>query len=873
MRFMKAFILAIGALSAGPVTAMAVPVRFEIPAQPAPAALMLFARQAGTEVVFSADDLKTVRANEVVGEYEPAEALARLLRGTGFTARRHVSGKFVVAAERVSHDGRLCGSVVKSGGAEPVAGATLRLAGTALVATTDRHGEFLLAGVPVGRHTAVALAPGFGPTQVNDVVIAAGRKTEVWGIVLAPVRSGEEALQLDAVQVSASALSLGPTGALVFAMEEVIVTPSRYGLEQERGLVAASLTSGDLRVRPQLGGDLYRLLSRLPGITANDYSARFWVRGAPHGQLLARLDGVDLLEPFHYKDTGGSFSVVDLETIGSLNLYTGGFTSEYGDRLGGVLAMETDQPMQAQARTTFDSSLAGTRANSRGRLAGGRGRWLIGGRTGFPYLATRWLGDRDTIQPSYHDLMGKVEFDLTPDHTLSVHALQALDRTSYQETNEPQLVSHYRSDYSWVRWRGSLTDRLKGESLLSYSRHAWRRNGAGSYNQHYRLDLRDDVRLNVTGLRQDWTTGVSDRALVRAGFELKSSEADYDYQVVRELPEWRNGRIVTGLITRDFRLKSSATTAGGFLAGRFQPNPALTVEAGGRYDRNDLTNDSDASPRITAAYEHGRTTWRAAWGYYHQAHGLHQLAVQDGDPVFRRSERAEHRVVGVEHRLPSGLKLRLEGYERRTARPRPHWDNLIDYDFFPEVQDDRARFDPLRNRARGVEVLAENRSGKRLAWSASYALARAEETLPGGVTVAGVQDQRHTFYLDAAFTLNPRWQFSFAWQYHSGLPATPITRVLATLPDGTTVFSGFFGPRYSIRLPEYHRLDLRVQRSFPLRRGVGRVYLDVFNIYDRKNIVSYSFLPQIVNGQLTTVRAGGDVPFPVLPNIGAAWEF
>ena len=43
---------------------------------------------------------------------------------------------------------------------------------------------------------------------------------------------------------------------------------------------------------PQVGDDLFRSIARLPGLAADDISAQFWVRGAPHSQLLARLDGV-----------------------------------------------------------------------------------------------------------------------------------------------------------------------------------------------------------------------------------------------------------------------------------------------------------------------------------------------------------------------------------------------------------------------------------------------------------------------------------------------------------------------------------------------------------------------------------------------------
>ena len=130
---------------------------------------------------------------------------------------------------------------------------------------------------------------------------------------------------------------LGP----VIALSKVVVTPSRFGIAQERVTTNATLTNSELEALPQLGEDLYHTITRLPGLTADDFSAKFWVRGAPNSQMLARVDGVDLIEPFHLKDFEGALSIVDLRTIGSIDMVTGGFTTDFGDRLAGVLTMET----------------------------------------------------------------------------------------------------------------------------------------------------------------------------------------------------------------------------------------------------------------------------------------------------------------------------------------------------------------------------------------------------------------------------------------------------------------------------------------------------------------------------------------------------
>jgi outer membrane receptor protein involved in Fe transport len=61
--------------------------RFDIPAQRLPAALLEFARQAGVELVLPVAPLDQAVSAPVAGVYTPEEALERLLRGAGFSAR------------------------------------------------------------------------------------------------------------------------------------------------------------------------------------------------------------------------------------------------------------------------------------------------------------------------------------------------------------------------------------------------------------------------------------------------------------------------------------------------------------------------------------------------------------------------------------------------------------------------------------------------------------------------------------------------------------------------------------------------------------------------------------------------------------------
>jgi len=656
-------------------------------------------------------------------------------------------------------------------------------------------------------------------------------------------------------------------------LAEVVVTPSRFGVRENPTALAATLTSGDLETLPQLGEDLYRTIARLPGVTADDFTASFWVRGAPNDKVLARLDGVELLEPFHLKDVDGALSIVDLQSVGQLDLITGGFTADFGDRLAGVLTMETASHTGSAARSEIGLSLTGVRAANQGNFAGTRGQWLITARRGYPDLALRAEGRANEVFPRYWDASAKIAYEVAPGHTLSVHALHADDTMRVHENNHPTLTSRYASDYAWARWRGAWQDRLTGEAVLSYSALGWERKGDGLFDQRLKLNLLDERSLEVVTLRQDWALTLNEQALLRAGLDLRTSSARYDYSLLREDNAVSNGAQIIATRTATVHLQPAGDTVGAFLAPRWRIGSALTVEPSLRFDRHTATGDQAMSPRFNASLRLGPgTSLRAAWGIYRQSQGLHQIAVQDGDLGFDPAEHAEHRVLGLEHRLPSGVALRAELYERRTTQPRPYWDNpILIYSIFPEIQSDRLRFAPTSNRARGLELLAARHVERGFGWSASYALAVADQ-LVASRTIPVPRDQRHTLYADASYAPNAKWRFSAAWQYHTGWPATDVSYTLIPLNNNRRLLQRVIGPAYAEQLPAYHRLDLRATRRWALRHGELRGFADVFNAYDHQNILGYDYSAVVQGAAATTARKPKDL-LPILPSVGLEWQF
>ncbi len=673
--------------------------------------------------------------------------------------------------------------------------------------------------------------------------------------------------------VSVAALACAPLVAQVavepaLKLSEFVVTPSRFGVADVATSAVAALTAAELEVLPQVGDDLFRSIARLPGLATDDVSARFWVRGAPQSEVRVRLDGADLIEPFHLKDVDGALSVVDPAAIRWLDLATGGFQVEHGDRLAGVLTMETKS--ERRSLTTLNLSLTGLGGMRQGTFAGGKGRWLATVRRGYPDIALRASGRDDDVSPRYYDLMGKVEYGPAPGHVLSFHALRAGDGLRYERTNSPSLSSGYGSDNAWGRWRGDLGGGLRGEAVLAWTRLIWSRHGSGRQDG-FPFSLSDQRRLDLASLRNEWTWQTVDAAVWRGGFEAGAGAARYDYALSRQRTVVNGAAQVVVTDRNVAALDPEGRHAAAHAAVKVRAAGPLVVEPGLRWERADQVGGASVSPRLNAALALGATTLRAAWGDYAQRQGLHELSVADGERTFGRVERAEHRVLGLERSLGSRVALRLEAYQRLTSRVRPRWENLDNaYDLFPEAQSDRVRISPAEARAEGVELLLASRGNGPLQWNVSHAIARTEERL-GGRWVPRRRDQRHAFYADATYALNPRWQFSAAWHFHSGWPTTDVVYSLAPLANNRRVLVSANGEPYGLRLPDYHRLDLRVTRRWQTRLGEIRAYLDLFNVYDRVNLLGFDHQVS-VSGTTVNVRRKPREQLPFLPSVGVSWQ-
>ncbi|MBT6146757.1 MAG: TonB-dependent receptor, partial [Gemmatimonadetes bacterium] len=287
----------------------------------------------------------------------------------------------------------LSGTVVDADREEGLAGVVVRIVGAHVGTTTDEAGRFFLPGVPAGNCVIEATMIGYGSRNLSCACAAGDSLTDLRiALPAAPVR-----------------------------LAEIIVTPGRFAIMKQDPVARQTLTEDDIHTIPQFGEDIYRAVRRLPGVGGGDISARFTVRGGEHDEVLVRLDGLELYEPFHLKDfSGGLLSIIDVMAIGGIDMMAGGFPARYGNHMSGVFDMATLTPSE-RPRTSVGISFMNARFLTEGHFAEGRGNWLVSARRGYLDIVMELVGANE-ISPVYYDLLGKVEYRLSGQHLLSAHA-------------------------------------------------------------------------------------------------------------------------------------------------------------------------------------------------------------------------------------------------------------------------------------------------------------------------------------------------------------------------------------------------------------------------------------------------------------------
>jgi hypothetical protein len=651
-------------------------------------------------------------------------------------------------------------------------------------------------------------------------------------------------------------------------LESIIVTARPYQLTRGFEVAPVAMSGADIAKLPDLGEDALRAVERLPGATANGLSADTHIRGSDAGETLVRFDGVRLYSPFHLRDFQSIFSAIDPSIIDAADIYTGALPVNFGNRMGGAIDITSLTP-PATRYGEASLSFFNAAALSAGEFADGNGTWLTAARRSNLDIWYHAISQQSGT-PSYVDAFGKVTYR-TGEHTqLSFSTLYISDDvTLSDEDGDEHATAEYGDTYHWIRMDQHPVENLEGSTWFSHARLASHRDGSSVQTGVSVGNLAEERLFQIDELQTEWRWQPANRWRVQFGGNWVRSRGHYDYRDDAEFAVLFDAAGTSGTLrrTRAIALDPRGERYGFYGSATLEATPRLSTSLGVRWDRQALDSEREArlSPRFALNFQlNARSNLRLTLNRLTQSPEIDELDVSDGETRFHESQYTDQLELGFEHRFENSVVLRVDAYQRRIERPRPHFENLLNsLTLLPELKPDRVRVAPRRARAHGFEIFLQRKLAGPFSWWLAYSRASVIDEFDG-VETPRSWDQRHAVSTGVNWSRN-KWDLGMALLYRSGWPTTRIQ--LRT--DGATPLAVTDGRNRSRLLP-FGSVDLRVGRRFDLDRSTLSTFLEISNASNRMNQCCTAYEIDDETGLLELERRDY---LPLIPSLGVVWQF
>ena len=710
-------------------------------------------------------------------------------------------------------------------------------------AAADAEGRFLIERLDPGSYSLHVSFIGYEARVVVDVVVRPGRVTAI-----------------DA--------ALYPTA---YAAEEVEVTAGYFTAVKAEDVSVAAFSGEEIRRSPGSAGDVSRIMMVLPSVAkVNDQSNSLIVRGGSPLENAFFVDGIEVPNINHFPaqgSSGGPLGLLPVDLIRDVNFSAGGFPARHGDRLSSVMDISFREGDRERILGQADLNFTGFGGLLEGPL-GGSGSWLLSARRSYLDLLVSAIDIGTSVAPWYGDGAAKITYDLSSTQRLSFVGLWSDDHNNpdAKTAAENDMQYYGRQDiYNYtggLTWRALWNEHVFTTTSLSFTGmdfdEEFLKTGSGAPL------LFNDSRESWVLLRSETRWKIAPELRLEFGGDVKALRSRYDNRY-GAVPDELGNPQPEFLFQKDIH----SAVGGVFATAVLNPWSVLTVSTGLRAGFTEWNEAFSLEPRASVALQlTERSSVSASAGLYTQSLPLLLLA-QDESSRALENPRAVHGIVSLSHLLGESTRLTIEGYVK-------------EYDRFPVDPEQAALFlvDEMNYRygffmphgalrstgtaeSRGVEFTLQKKLAQGFYGIASVSYSTARYTDGEGVERPRVYDNRLLFSAEGGWKPNAEWEFSLRWLYAGGAPYTPLD-VAASAAARQEVLDAtrINGQRH----PDYHALNLRVDRRFHFDRSALVVYLSVWNAYNRKNVAGYIW--DDANRRVKTLYQWG-----LLPIFGIEWEF
>ena len=569
--------------------------------------------------------------------------------------------------------------------------------------------------------------------------------------------------------------------------------------------------------------DVFRSLQYVAGIqTIGDISSKYFVRGSPSNQNLVLLNGSIVYNPFHAL---GLFSVIDPEMINSIEFYKGGYTAEYGERVSSVMKLVTKDGNKNNFGFRSSTSFLTTKVLVEGPIPDGS--FILTGRKNYSNKVLSNFFDNKNAPFNFYDASFKLNYsnpNFIPGAKFIVHGFLSNDEVDNDDIR--------KEDFSWdnkvfgIKWFQVYDSPLLSELGLSLSSF----NGKVEPNFSSTKPKRNEV--TDIGLHLDFTYIYDSGDELAAGLSIKSVKTKLELQNVY------------GAVSDISESGANISLYAKYKLMRFED---FGIDAGTRLNLAGLTKNGNFffEPRVSTTYNiFPFFKLKGAWGIYQQ-----EVATIFNEnevislfepwvilPDYLEPTRSTHYGIGGILNLTDNIELSAEGYYKITK-------NLPVINDAKKTEDE----DDLLSgtgESFGGEFLAKYTT-QSFQFNASYSLNWAYVQV-GEYIFYPRYDTRHGVNVSVDYHFGDNWVASIVWLFSTGNPFTEINGYYEKLiiqdpHDGWSIFNSYIP--YSIlrsknlgRLPEYHRMDVTLSKSFNISFVKFSIAASIINVYDRKNI-------------------------------------
>lgn len=661
-----------------------------------------------------------------------------------------------------------------------------------------------------------------------------------------------------------------------------------------------TLDAGQLKVGPNASGNAVEgLLSTIAGVSSKDeLSSKYSVRGGSYDENSVYINGIEVYRP-QLVSSGQQegLSIINPSLVGSIEFSTGGFSAEYGDKMSSVLDITYRQP------ESFEGNVAASLMGAEAAIGQSTGKFsqLHGIRYKRNTTLLSSLETKGEYDPSFFDYQTNLRLKLNDQWNVSFLGNIAMNNYKFTpKTRSTSFGTSQNVKEFTVYFDGKERDRFETyfgalelnydinkstgftllasgfltNELVSYdiSGEYWLDEagtndgensvggeiGVGKYLEH----TRDRFQAGVFTFGLKGHTSLNHHNL-QYGIEYRNqqiydrtSEWEQRDSAGYSLPNIDNKLEMIYNLTSKHDLTTNKVSWYAQDTYRLLSNIGLfTFNGGLRMSYWDFNNEFLVSPRISVGFIpefNNSLSFRLAGGLYYQSPFYKEFREtktdENGNSYVElnrniKSQRSIQLILGGDYTfraLDRPFKITAEAYYKKL-------DNIIPYEL-----DNLKIVYTGRNESNGfIAGIDFKFFGQFVPGSDSwfsFSLMKTQEDLHG-VKVPRPTDQRYSFsvFFNDYFPKIPKLKFSLKGIISDGFPMTP--------PQVSRDVSYF-------RAPAYKRLDIGFQyqlvggekdgvRPYNFWRHFKSIWIgvDVFNLFDFSNVSSYYWVTDVNNIQ------------------------